>query len=71
VFGNIQTNTTYYVKTIDLATQSITVSLYYDSVTGTAGTEFVVSTATGSMEAIINVGSNEIYTPPLVLVNGI
>ena len=70
VFGNIQTNTTYYVKTIDLATQSITVSLYYDSVTGTAGTEFVVSTATGSMEAIINVGSNEIYTPPLVLVNG-
>jgi hypothetical protein len=70
VFGNIQTNTTYYVKTIDFSTQSITISLYYDTVTGTAGTEFVVSTATGSMKAIINVGSNEIYTPPLVLVNG-
>jgi hypothetical protein len=70
VFGNIQTDTTYYVKTIDSLTQSITVSLYYDTVKGTAGTEFVVSTATGSMEAIINVGSNDIYTPPLVLANG-
>jgi hypothetical protein len=69
-FGNIQENTTYYVKTIDVATLSITISLYYDTLTGTAGSEFVVSTATGSMEAIINVGSDELYTPPLVLLNG-
>ena len=69
-FGNIQANTTYYVKTIDLATLSITVSLYYDIINGTAGPEFTLSTATGSMEAVINVGSEELYTPPLVMVNG-
>ena len=70
VFGNIQIDTTYYVKTIDLATKAITVSLYYDIINGSAGVEFDVSTATGSMEAIINVGSEELYTPPLVTLNG-
>jgi hypothetical protein len=70
VFGNIQSNTTYYVKTIDLATLTITVSLYYDIINGVAGPEFAVSTATGSMEAVTNVGSDELYTPPLVMVNG-
>jgi hypothetical protein len=70
VFGNIQENTTYYVKTINLATLTITISLYYDIINGIAGTEFVVSTATGSMEAVINVGADELYTPPLVMVNG-
>jgi hypothetical protein len=70
VFGNIQENTTYYVKTINLDTLTITISLYYNILAGIAGPEFEVSTSTGLMEAIINVGSDELYTSPLVMVNG-
>lgn len=70
VFGNIQEDVVYYVKSISEATNSITVSLTYNVVTGLAGATFVVTTATGSMTCVISYGNGTVYTDPIVYHNG-
>lgn len=70
VFGGLQEDTTYYVKTVSTVTNRITVSLTYNLTTGTAGPTFSVSSDTGTMVAIINVGSGAVWTEPLVYHNG-
>lgn len=67
-FGNITAGVTYYVKTISLASFRITVSL--SSSGGLAGPALVLTTASGSMEITIQTGSADVYTPPIVYVNG-
>jgi hypothetical protein len=70
VFGGIAEDTVYYVKTASTVSNRITVSLTYNISTGTAGPTLALSSATGSMTAIINVGSGATYTDPLVYHNG-
>jgi hypothetical protein len=70
VFGGIAEDTVYYVKTASTVSNRITVSLTYNISTGTAGPTLALSSATGSMTAIINVGSGVTYTDPLVYHNG-
>ena len=70
VFGNIVEDQTYYVKSIGYATNRITISDNYNSTTGTAGTIFFLSTASGLMDAIIQTGLGAAWTPPAVYHNG-
>ena len=69
-FGNIQEEITYFVKTISVATNTITVSDSYNSITGTAGPTYTLSTATGSMIANIQTGTGTVWTDPVVYHNG-
>jgi hypothetical protein len=70
VFGNIQEDTTYYVKSISTATNSITISSSYDTVSGLAGPTFSLTTATGTMYANINIGYGLVWADPLVYHDG-
>jgi hypothetical protein len=70
VFGNIQEDVIYYVKTVSNATNTITVSTFFNSTTGTAGATYPLADATGLMYAIIQIGSGSIYSDPLVYRNG-
>jgi len=70
VFGNIVEDQTYYVKSIGYATNRITISDTYNSSTGTAGTIFFLSTASGLMDTIIQTGLGAAWTPPAVYHNG-
>lgn len=71
VFGNIQEDVTYYVKTIIPSTSSIVVSSSFNVTTGTAGPTYELSTDSGLMYAIIQVGSGTTYTDPLVYHDGV
>jgi hypothetical protein len=70
VFGNIQEDTPYYVKSISLITNSITVSTTL--VSGIAGPTLELIDYTGSdvMLAIIQYGTGQVWTDPIVLHNG-
>jgi len=70
VFGNIVEDQTYYVKSIGYTTNRITISDTYNSSTGTAGTIFFLSTASGLMDAIIQTGLGAAWSPPAVYHNG-
>lgn len=70
-FGGLTEDTVYYVKTISYATNSITVSLTRNSITGVAEATFPLTTATGSMYAIISTGNSAPWTDPAVYHNGI
>ena len=68
VFGGVTIDTNYYVKTVSLATNKITIS---DTlVAGVAGPVYTPTTASGSMEAIIQEGSGLVWTDPIVYHNG-
>jgi hypothetical protein len=69
-FGNIQEEVTYYVKTVSVATNTITVSDSYNSITGTAGPTFSLATATGSMIVNIQTGTGTVWSDPIVYRNG-
>ena len=69
-FGGIQEEVTYYVKTISVATNTITVSDSYNGVTGTAGPTYTLTTATGSMLANIQSGTGAVWSDPVVYLNG-
>ena len=69
-FGNILEDTTYYVKTISYVTNSITVSTSYNIGTGTAGPTLALTSDTGSMVVIIQVGSGAVWTDPICYLNG-
>lgn len=69
-FGNIQEDTTYYVKTISPVTNRITISASYNVGTGTAGPTLELTTDTGLMYAIIDIGFGQVWSDPLVYING-
>jgi hypothetical protein len=69
-FGGLEENTNYYVKSISYATNSITVSLSYNPVTGLAGPTVELTTATGEMYANIQNGNGVPWTDPIVYHNG-
>jgi hypothetical protein len=71
VFGGIAEDTTYYVKTVSIITNKITVSLTYNLSTGTAGPTLALTSDTGNMIAVINVGTGTTYTDPLLYHNGV
>lgn len=70
VFGGLNEDTEYYVKTISYVTNTITVSTTFNFISGTAGPTYVLSTATGTCFAIINIGNGIPYTDPIVYANG-
>ena len=69
-FGNIVEGTSYYVKSISTATNSITVSTSFNSQTGQAGPILELTNATGSMYVIIQPGTGTTWTAPLMYHNG-
>lgn len=70
LFGNIQPDTTYYVKSVSIITDSITVSLSYDPVTSIAGPTAPLTTGTGTMYVNLAYGSDVPWTAPYVMHNG-
>lgn len=70
VFGGVAEDTTYYVKSISTATNSITISESYDSSTGLAGPIKSLTDATGSMLVNVQTGTGTVWTDPLVYHNG-
>jgi hypothetical protein len=70
VFGGVAEDTTYYVKSISTATNSITISESYDSSTGLAGPIKSLTDATGSMLVNIQIGTGTVWTDPLLYHNG-
>ena len=70
VFGGITEQQVYYVKTVSQVSNTITISETYSVETGLAGPTFTLTSATGTMEAIIQVGSGAVWTDPLVYHNG-
>ena len=69
VFGGIELDTIYYVKTISYVTGKITVALG-PLVDGIAGPTYPVTDATGSMQAVIQTGTGIVWADPLVVHNG-
>lgn len=69
-FGNIQEDVDYFVKSISTATNTISVSASYETLTGLAGPTFNLTTATGTMTAVINPGAGLVWADPLVMHNG-
>ena len=70
VFGGIVEDKVYYVKTIGEISNRITISETYNLNTGTAGETFLLTSATGSMEVVISVGTGLPWTPPAIYHNG-
>jgi hypothetical protein len=70
LFGNIQAGTTYYIKTVSVITESITVSLSYDPITGIAGPTATLTDGTGTMYINLSYGSDVPWTAPYVMHNG-
>ena len=70
LFGNIQPNTTYYIKSVSNITESITVSLSYDPITSIAGPTALLTTGTGTMYINLTYGSDVPWTAPYVMHNG-
>jgi len=70
VFGGVTEGTQYYVKSISTATNEITISATYNSVTGQAGPTLALTDATGSMDVAIEIGNGLVWTPPIVYLNG-
>ncbi len=70
VFGNIQEDTIYYVKTISYATGSITVSASYNVSSGTAGPTLDLTDDTGIMRVVIQLGAGTTWTDPIMYYNG-
>ena len=66
--GGLVENTHYYVKTVSTATNKITVS--ETLVGGSAGPTFALTTDSGSMEVLIQVGTGLVWTDPIVYNNG-
>jgi hypothetical protein len=69
VFGGIQLDQTYYIKTISYVTNKITVSLP-PLISGIAGPTFPLTNDTGSMQLINQVGTGVVWTDPIVIHNG-
>ncbi len=70
VFGGVVANTNYYVKSINLVRNSISISSTL--VDGIAGPIFDLTTDSGSnMQAVIQNGPGQFYTEPAVFHNGI
>jgi len=69
VFGGIELDQTYYIKTISYITNKITVSLP-PLVNGIAGPTYQLSNDTGSMQIISQPGTGLVWTDPLVVHNG-
>ena len=68
VFGGVQANTPYYVKSINSVRSTIIIS---DTlVGGVAGPIFNLSTQTGSMTVVIQKGAGDLFTEPAVFFNG-
>lgn len=70
VFGGVQEDTTYYVKTISYTTNRITISETINVAAGTAGPTFTLTDGTGSMNIIIKIGYGATWTAPIVYHNG-
>ena len=71
VFGSIISNTTYYIKTVSNATNTITVSVTYDVNTGTSGPTVPLTDDTGTMYLNLSVGSEIPWTAPIIYNNGV
>jgi hypothetical protein len=69
-FGGLQEETVYFVKTVNFANNTITVSTVFDFLTGIAGATTELSDATGEMFANIENGVGAVWTDPLVERNG-
>jgi hypothetical protein len=70
VFGGIVEDQVYYVKTIGQVSNRITISETFNLTTGTAGETFLLTSATGTMEVVISVGTGLPWTPPALYHNG-
>ena len=68
VLGGLELDTNYYLKTISLVTNRITVSA--STVDDLAGPTYVLTDDTGSMEAIIAPAVDLAWTDPIALHNG-
>jgi hypothetical protein len=69
-FGGLQEETVYYVKTISVASNAITVSEVYDTITGQAGPTTELTDAIGEMFANIQNGVGARWSDPIVDHNG-
>jgi hypothetical protein len=68
IFGGVAIDTPYYVKTISNITNRITIS---DSIVlGVAGPTLPLTSDTGSMDLIIQVGSGTVWSDPITYHNG-
>ena len=67
-FGNILEDHPYFVKSISLATNEITIS--ETLVDGIAGPIFALSTGSGSMEIVRQLGTGATWTTPAMFHNG-
>ena len=70
VFGGVAEDTQYYVKTISLAANRITVSDQYNSLAGIAGPTFPLTDASGLMDVIIQLANGTTWTDPIIYHNG-
>lgn len=70
VFGGVQEDTVYYVKTISYAQNKITISDQFNVLAGIAGPTYQVTDATGLMNVIIQLGNGSTWTDPIVYHNG-
>ena len=69
VFGGIVSGTPYYVKTISIVTNKITIS--DTTIGGVAGPTFQLTTDTGSMDIISQTGNGSTWSDPIIYHNGV
>lgn len=71
VFGGLTEGETYYVKTVNPETSTITVSASFNSTTGVAGPTFELTDDTGLMTIKLQTGDGIYWTDPIVYRNGV
>ena len=67
-FGNIVEGQVYFVKSIEIISTKITIS--ESSLNGISGPTFLLSTDSGTMQAIIQVGTGAVWSTPSMFHNG-
>ena len=70
LFGGVQEEVTYYIKSISTVTNSITISDSYNPLSGQSGPTFQLTTATGSMFINLSIGNASVWSNPIMYRNG-
>ena len=70
LFGGVEDDVTYFIKSISTATNSFTLSASLNPLTGVAGPVLELTDATGSMYVNLQVGNGQVWTDPIMYCDG-
>jgi hypothetical protein len=70
LFGGVQDDVTYFIKSISTATNSFTLSASLNPLTGVAGPVFELTDDVGLMYVNLQVGNGQVWSDPIMYLDG-